>query len=100
MRVVYTDQAKTSLQANVDFLLLQGIPLEIILRIAEDIDIKTQKLVANPYLGQVEEHISNPSKNYRRLIEGHYKIIYYISGETIYITDIFDSRQDPLKMKG
>ena len=30
----------------------------------------------------------------------HYKIIYRVIGETIYITDIFDSGQDPDKMKG
>ena len=37
---------------------------------------------------------------HRRLIESHYKIIYRVVGEYIYITDIFDSRQDPDKMKG
>ena len=30
----------------------------------------------------------------------HYKIIYRVVGEYIYVTDIFDSRQDPDKMKG
>jgi len=34
-----------------------------------------------------------------RLIESHYKIIYRVTEEFIYITDIFDSRQDPDKMK-
>jgi len=38
--------------------------------------------------------------HYRRLVEGHYKIIYRIEDEYIYITDIFDSCQDPDKMKG
>lgn len=37
---------------------------------------------------------------HRRLIESHYKIIYRVVGEYIYVTDIFDSRQDPEKMKG
>lgn len=39
-------------------------------------------------------------KEHRRIIEGHYKIIYRVEGQAIYITDIFDSRQDPNKMKG
>jgi len=38
--------------------------------------------------------------NHRRAIEGHFKIIYRVEGETIYVTDFFDSRQDPAKMKG
>jgi hypothetical protein len=37
---------------------------------------------------------------HRRLVESHYKIIYRVVGEYIYVTDIFDSRQDPDKMKG
>ena len=37
---------------------------------------------------------------HRPIIEGHFKIIYKVEGEYIYITDIFDSRQDPDKMKG
>ena len=37
---------------------------------------------------------------HRRLIESHFKIIYRVIGDCIYITDIFDSRQDADKMKG
>jgi plasmid stabilization system protein ParE len=55
--------------------------------------------MADPYIGQQEEYLEHLGKDHRRLIEGNYKIIYRVQGEDIYITDIFDSRQDPSKMK-
>jgi plasmid stabilization system protein ParE len=60
---------------------------------------KADKLLENPYIGQHEEYLDHLGQSHRRVIEGHYKIIYKIEGEMIIITDIFDSRQDPSKMK-
>jgi len=60
---------------------------------------KADKLLMNPYLGQQEEYLEHMGLSHRRVIEGNYKIIYRIEGETIVITDIFDSRQNPDKMK-
>ena len=49
---------------------------------------------------QEEEYLSYLNQGHRRLIEGHFKIIYRIEGDNVYITDFFDTRQDPAKMKG
>jgi hypothetical protein len=35
---------------------------------------------------------------HRYLVEGNFKIIYRIVDDIIWVTDIFDSRQDPEKM--
>jgi mRNA-degrading endonuclease RelE of RelBE toxin-antitoxin system len=53
----------------------------------------------NPFIGQQEEYLAHLNKGHRRLIEGNYKIIYRVQDDVIYVTDIFDSRQDPAKMK-
>jgi plasmid stabilization system protein ParE len=50
--------------------------------------------------GQMEPEMEHRGQGHRRLIEGHFKIIYRVEGETVYVTDIFDSRQNPEKMKG
>jgi plasmid stabilization system protein ParE len=60
---------------------------------------KADKLLDNPHVGQLEEYLEHMGQSHRRIIEGHYKIIYRVKGEMIVITDIFDSRQDPSKMK-
>jgi hypothetical protein len=54
----------------------------------------------NPSIGQREEYLEHMGQLHRRIIEGNYKIIYRQEGEVIYVTDIFDSRQDPAKMGG
>lgn len=51
-------------------------------------------------LESLEECLQHLGKLHRRIIEGNYKIIYRVEGENIYITDIFDSRQNPDKMRG
>jgi hypothetical protein len=51
-------------------------------------------------MGQKEKYLEHLGQSHRRIIEGHYKIIYRIEEEVIYITDIFDTRQDRTKMKG
>lgn len=50
-------------------------------------------------MGQKEEYLEHMGQSHRRIIEGYYKIIYRVEGETIYVTDIFDTRQDPARMK-
>jgi len=57
-------------------------------------------LDSNPHIGQKEEYLEQLGKEYRRLVEGHFKIIHLLEGEIIYITDFFDTRQDPDTMKG
>lgn len=51
-----------------------------------------------PYSGQEEEYLKKFNKGHRRYVKGYYKIIYRIENEVIYVTDIFDSRQDPSKV--
>ena len=51
---------------------------------------------------QEDEFLGYLKKNHRRLVCGHYKIIYYFNKteNIVYVTDIFDSRQDPIKENG
>lgn len=59
-----------------------------------------KKLEDFPHLGQVEEQLKEEGKGHRYLLVGSlYKIIYFIAKPFIYITDIFDTRQDSDKMK-
>jgi|APTNR8051073442_1049403.scaffolds.fasta_scaffold54748_2 plasmid stabilization system protein ParE len=96
MKIVYTDLAKCSLIDNMKFLLNQGASAEKVLEIEQRIYDKVELLTHNPYLGQIEEYILG--NTHRRIIEGNYKIIYVFRDNTIYITDIFDARQNPIKL--
>ena len=51
---------------------------------------------------EADEFLIYLNKNHRRLICGNYKIVYYYNSQlkVFYVTDIFDSRQDPTTEKG
>ena len=61
---------------------------------------EAERLVKYPRAGQVEPLMEGMRFEYRRLVVGNFKIIYRIDGEWIRITDIFDTRQDPKRMRG
>ncbi len=62
---------------------------------------KTIGLDKNPYIGQKEELLSDRPQNFRYLVFKNYKIIYWINQNKnrIDIVNVFDTRQNPLKMK-
>ena len=99
MKLFYTRQALEGLQECLDFFPPE-VSFEKVNEIRDQILAKADKLLSNPNIGQQEDYLEHLGKNHRRIIEGNYKIIYRVEGDTIYITDIFDIRQDPTKMKG
>jgi len=60
---------------------------------------RARQLETFPESGARQEFLSNQHKQYLYLIEWNYKVIYRIEEQVIYIIQIFDSRQDPNKMK-
>jgi plasmid stabilization system protein ParE len=69
---------------------------EVIERVLEE----TRMLVEWPHAGQVEIWMEGRKFVYRRLVVGNFKVIYRIEKDLIYVTDIFDARQDPKRMRG
>lgn len=59
-----------------------------------------QLLAQFPFGGQKEPWLSHLKLGHRRMIVGHIKLVYRVEGEEVRIVDVFDSRQDPGKMKG
>ena len=73
--------------------------LKVAMKIKNDIFKSTMQLVEFPKSGQIETNLVNMNMEHRYIVSGNYKIIYREVNEGILITDIFDSRQDPLKLK-
>ena len=67
-------------------------------RIIERIMKKVSKLKYNPMIGAKEELLKATGREFRFLAEGNYKIIYYVSSDTISISAVFDCRQNPQKI--
>jgi toxin ParE1/3/4 len=68
-------------------------------KIRKSIFSATKPLIKQPLIGPEEENLADLKQGHHYLVEGNYKIIYRIIDNNIYITDIFDCRQNPIKMK-
>jgi Plasmid stabilization system protein len=99
MKLVYTEQALISLEEALEFI-APKVSGEKLIEIRNRILNEADTLLLQPLKGQKEPFLEHLGLEHRRLVEGHYKIIYRFVGDYIYVTDIFDSRQDPDKMKG
>jgi len=99
MKLVYTEQALISLEELLEFIATK-VSHEKIIEIRDQILDRADTLLLQPLKGQKEPFLEHLGLGHRRLVESHFKIIYRVVGEYIYVTDIFDSRQDPDKMKG
>jgi plasmid stabilization system protein ParE len=99
MKLIYTEQALNSLEEALNFI-APKVTHEKLIEIRDKILDTADTLILHPLQGSREPFLEHLGLGHRRLIVSHYKIIYRIVGKYIYITDIFDSRQDPAKMKG
>ncbi len=68
-------------------------------KIRKSIFTSTKPLIKQPLIGAIEENLIELKQGHRYLVDGNYKIIYKQEDNKIYITDIFDCRQNPSKMK-
>jgi len=99
MKLIYTEQALVSLEEALNFI-TPKVSYNKLNEIKGNILDAADTLILQPLQGQKEPFLEHLGLEHRRLIVSHYKIIYRVIEEYIYITDIFDSRQDPDKMKG
>jgi toxin ParE1/3/4 len=94
MNILYTAWSKGQLRGIYDFYKGIGSPKKG-RKIRVSIHKKVLHLKDFPLLGREEEMLSSLGQGHRYVVEGQYKIIYRIIEETIYITDIFDTRRNP-----
>lgn len=70
-------------------------------KIVTDIVNSSIKLSKQPKIGQIEELLATRPQKFRYLVHTNYKLIYWINEDMkfIEIVDVFDTRQNPIKMK-
>ena len=97
-KIVWTLPARNDLRKIFDY--LKDVSIDIALRVVQNIVSKT-RLLENGFvkIGQEEPLLKSRKKGYRYLIEGHYKIIYNENEKHIIIHAVFDTRQNPEKLK-
>jgi toxin ParE1/3/4 len=89
---IWTNEAFDDLLQIEDFL---GIDKAS--KVIDKIIARTRQLQDFPLSGKIQP--TQTRQEYRFLVEGNYKIIYSFRSNKVYINTIFDTRQDPKKLK-
>jgi plasmid stabilization system protein ParE len=99
MVIEWTAKAKQQLKNIFDYY-AEVAGRKIAKRIVAEIS-DTTKLLANfPQMAAVEPVLSGFTKTFRSLVvKKTHKVIYYVEGEKIYISAVWDCRQDPDRLK-
>ncbi len=97
MKVLFTYEALQRLKSIYAYYSQKGNK-KFAIKIREGIISKTKNLKQFPLLGQEEPALADLNLGHRYLVEGNFKIIYRVIGNEVWITDLFDTRQDPSKI--
>ena len=98
MIVLWSDAAIEELQKIFDYY-NTAVSFKVASTITNTIVDKTLTLEHYPRIGQTEELLKHLQKEIRYLVEGNYKIVYWIEDNFVNIATIFDCRQNPKKLK-
>lgn len=100
IKIYWTDFSKTELRKIFSYYKAKA-SLKVAKNLILGIENKTTILKTHPKVGHIEEHLTNRKDEFRYLVFKNYKIVYWINIEKnwIEIADIFDTRQNPIKMK-
>ena len=96
--VFWTDSAIEELRRIYDYFCLKA-GKTVADKITNSIVDKTILLEVTPQMGQREKLLSHLNKEIRYLVDGNYKIVYWIDNNLVSILTVFDCRQDPEKLK-
>ncbi len=94
MKIKITEKAEERLKEIYQYY-KREVSITIAKRIKSDILKRIKTLKDFKELGPIDEHLKPLDLGHRKLTQGNYKIVYRFEKDIIYITDVFDSRQDP-----
>jgi toxin ParE1/3/4 len=97
MRIIWTDFAIENLKSIFDYYAIKA-NRKVAHKIRKQILDSTKQLSQNPESGQLELYLENLNKQHRYVVISNYKIIYRVDNKNIVINDVFDVRQNPIKM--
>jgi len=98
MKIIWSEFAVAELKSIFDYYkICAGLP--VAQRIKTEIFKDIKLLKKQPYIGQIENNLIGLNREYRYLLVGNHKVIYYVAVKVIYITDVFDCRRNPVEMR-
>ena len=98
MKVLWTKSALAAFHDIYEYH-KEKVSITIAYKIRDIILAGAGQLEKHSYLGQIEELLKDMEGSHRYIVKDNYKIIYKIQTNKIYITDVFDTLQNPEKIK-
>ncbi|WP_293875130.1 type II toxin-antitoxin system RelE/ParE family toxin [Flavobacterium sp.] len=99
LEVYWTDFSKKELKNIFDYY-KENASLNVAKTLVIEITKEAAKHKKQPKIGQEEELLEKDSRDFRYLVYKSYKIIYLVNLEKkrIEVIDVFDTRQNPIKI--
>jgi plasmid stabilization system protein ParE len=97
MKIIWTDFAIENLKSIFEYYTIKA-NRKVAHKIRKQILNSTKHLIQNPESGQLELYLEQINKQHRYIVSSNYKIIYRVDNKHIIINDVFDVRQNPIKM--
>jgi plasmid stabilization system protein ParE len=100
LKIIWSEFAETKLGEIYEYYNKNASP-GIAKKLLKGIINEPKKLIKTPYIGQEEELLKHRIIHYRYLVFKNYKLIFSVDTENgfIKIADVFDTRQNPPKLK-
>lgn len=100
LKIYWTDFAKSELKTIFEYY-KENASLTVARKIVKGIAEDTLKLSSQPHIGAKEPLLEDREQEFRYLVYKKYKIIYWYNKEKnrIDISDVFDTRQNPINLK-
>lgn len=99
LKIFWTDFSKSELRKIFNYH-KEVANIRIALKLVTGINQEVATLKSHPKIGQQEQHLIAREQEFRYIVYKNYKVIYWhnIKMNRIEITDIFDTRQHPIKI--
>ena len=97
VRIVWSELSKNQLKNIFDYYSVE-VSIRVANKFVDKIIDRVSILENNPFVGHKEELLQDYPEDFRYLVEGNYKIIYWVNTDLATISSVFDSRQNPIKM--
>ena len=100
LNIIWSEFAETQLDEIYDYYEKKA-NTKVAKKLVRGIIEEPKKLIKAALIGQEEELLKQRETEYRYLIFKNYKLIYSVDNQNGYIkiADVFDTRQNPLKLK-
>jgi len=100
LKIIWSEFAETQVDEIYEYYEKKASP-RIAKKLVKGIIDEPKRLINTPQIGQEEELLKHRKTDYRYLVFKNYKLIYSVDKENgfIKIADVFDTRQNPPKIK-